>query len=450
MVDTVPELITEASRRFPEREAISSASGAIRFGELESEIAGFAARLTTAGLAGQRVGLLLPNLPAFPATLYGLLRAGASAVLLNPMYSRREVAEYLANAGVGTVVTVGVLQRLIPAGTRTLVLNGPIASQDTDLREPAKRPPGEAVVIYTSATDGWARGAGLSHGNLRANALSTVEAMQLVPEDRVVAAPPLSHAFGLTVTLNAPLSVGAAVIPVERFHPLRVLDLFEAEQPTVFCGVPAMYLALVAAAERRGVLRHNLRVAICGGAPLPVAVAHRWEEVFGLPLREGYGITEAAPVCLFNRVDRPNRPGTMGLPFPGVEVSIRDEGGDPVPHGEVGELCVAGPNVFGGYIGEHGRNPRDFWGDFLRTGDLVSVEPDGAVRFRGCRKIMFTRSGFNILPARAGACTRGGPTHCPRGGPLGARLHQGKRGGARRASVPGRHAHRRRDPSALP
>ncbi len=127
-------------------------------------------------------------------------------------------------------------------------------------------------------------------------------------------------------------------------------------------------------------------------------MAHRWEEVFGLPLREGYGITEAAPVCLFNRVDRPNRPGTIGLPFPGVEVSIRDEAGDPVPQGEVGELCVAGANVFGGYIGENGRSPRDFWGDFLRTGDLASREPDGAVRFRGFRKIMFTRSGFNIYP----------------------------------------------------
>jgi long-chain acyl-CoA synthetase len=276
MVDTIPELITEASRRFPEREAIRTAAGRISFRALESEIAGFATRMVTLGLTGQRVGLRLPNLPGFPATLYGLLRSGASALLLNPMYSRREVAEYLANAGVSTVITERSLQQLIPVGIRALVLDGPIASQDTEPREPAKRPRGEAVVIYTSATDGWARGAGLSHGNLVANALAAVEAMQLVPADRVVASLPLSHAFGLTVTLNAPLSVGAAVIPMARFHPLRVLDLFEAEQPTVFCGVPAMYLALVAAAERRGVPRHNLRVAICGGAPLPVAVAHRW------------------------------------------------------------------------------------------------------------------------------------------------------------------------------
>lgn len=398
MIDTVPELITEAALRFPDRDAIRAAPAAIGYRALEAAITESAARIRSLSLAGRRVGLLLPNLPGFPATLYGALHAGASVLLLNPLYSRREVAEYLADAGVTTVVTVSALQGLIPEEIRSVLLDGHNASEDTGTTVPAKPMDGEAVVIYTSATGGWARGARLSHGNLAANARSTVEAMQLLPEDRVVAALPWSHAFGLTVSMNAPLSVGAAVIPVERFNPLRVLELFEGEQATVFCGVPAMYLALLAAAERRGAPRHRLRLAICGGAPLPVAVAHRWEEVFGLALREGYGITEAAPVCLFNRPDRPNRPGTMGFPFPGVRISVRSETGDAVPDGEVGELCVAGPNVFGGYVGEQGRSPRDFWGDYLRTGDLVSVEPDGAVRFRGFHKAMFTRSGFNIYP----------------------------------------------------
>ncbi|CAA9297925.1 MAG: Long-chain-fatty-acid--CoA ligase, partial [uncultured Gemmatimonadetes bacterium] len=339
MAETVPELITEAAGRFPEREAIRHGTGAISSRQLEAQVAGFAARTGALGIAKQRVGLLLPNLPGFPAALYGLLRAGASTVLLNPLYSRREVGEYLADCGVRTVVTVNALQQLIPEGTRRLLIDGPIASEDTGDTDAAKQDDDEAVVIYTSAVAGWARGARLSHGNLIANAESAVEAMQLVPEDRVLAALPWSHAFGLTVTLNAPLAVGAAVIPVDRFNPLRVLELFESEQPTVFCGVPAMYLALLTAAERRRMPRHKLRVAICGGAPLPVAVAHRWEEVFGLPLREGYGLTEAAPVCLFNRVDRPNHPGTMGVPFPRVQVSVRDTTGEPVANGEVGELC---------------------------------------------------------------------------------------------------------------
>lgn len=253
-------------------------------------------------------------------------------------------------------------------------------------------------MVYTAVVNGWARGARLCHANLVANLRSTVEAMGIVSDDRMVAVLPLIHTFGLTVTLNAPLAVGARVIPVERFHPVRLLELFEEQGATVMSGVPSMYAALVAVAERRGPPRHSLRLAICGGAPLPPEVGRRWEERFGIPLREGYGLTEAAPVCLFNRVDRPNRPGTLGYPFPGVDVSIRDGDGTPVPAGEQGEICVRGANVFGGYVGEAGRNPRNFHEDALRTGDLGSEEPDGAIRFRGVCKAMFTRNGFNVYP----------------------------------------------------
>ena len=132
-----------------------------------------------------------------------------------------------------------------------------------DAPVPAER---EAVVIYTAANYGWARGARLTHGNLIANLRSTVRAMGLVPEDRVLAALPLNHAFGLTVTLNAPLSIGATVVPLERFNPLRTLELMEAEQITILCGVPSLYLALLAAVERRGAPRHALRIALRGRA----------------------------------------------------------------------------------------------------------------------------------------------------------------------------------------
>ena len=222
--------------------------------------------------------------------------------------------------------------------------------------------------------------------------------MQLTPADRVLGLLPFIHAFGLTVTLNAPLACGATVVPVERFHPVRVLDTLEDSGATVLSGVPAMYLGLIAAAEKRGPPKHALRIAICGGAPLGAEVSRRWEETFGIPLREGYGLTEASPVCLFNRVDRPNRPGTLGYPFPGVEVTLRDGRGAAVPQGETGEICVRGANVFPGYVGEDGRDPRQFWDGALRTGDLGSQDGDGAIRFRGVSKRMFTRSGFNIYP----------------------------------------------------
>ncbi|MBA2244860.1 MAG: AMP-binding protein, partial [Gemmatimonadetes bacterium] len=364
-----------------------------------------AARLRGLDVAGQRVGLLLPNLPALPVAIYGAMRAGASVLLLNPANSAREIREHLEDSSARTVLTSERLTAMLPAGVQILSVEELTATESgTQAGTNGEENDGDAevVVVYTSANEGWARGARLSHRNLIANALSTVEAMHITENDRVIAALPLIHLFGLTVTLNAPLSVGAMVLPVERFSPGRILDLFAEARATVFCGVPAMYMALLAAAERKGVPEHALRVAICGGAPLPSEVGRRWEEVFGVPLREGYGLTEAGPVCLFNRVDRPHYPGTVGFPFPEVEVTIRDETGGELEPGEVGEICVRGSNVFLGYLGEEGRNPRDFHGDRLRTGDLASVEPGGAVRFRGFLKPMFTRSGFNVYPREVG------------------------------------------------
>lgn len=400
---SLPHLLGDAARRFPNQVALLSPAPWTH-AQLDARVRAFAARLRERGVTGGRVGLLLPNVQPFPAAFMGILRAGASALLLNPLYSPREVAEYLADAGASLVVTVRALAGLLPQGAEALFVDemdleseGHGGTPD-DTEDDGADPDREAAVIYTAAMDGWARGARLTHRSLVANCLSTVEAMQVGPGDRVVTLLPLIHAFGLTVTMNAPLSAGGAVIPVERFHPVRLLDTLEETRATVICGVPAIFAGLVAAAERRGPPAHALRLAICGGAPLPEEVARRWEAVFGLPLREGYGLTEASPVALFNRADRPNRIGTMGWAFPGVTVTIRDAEGRVLPAGEVGEICVAGENVFAGYVGDEGRNPAHFFGDAFRTGDLGEMDEDGSVRFRGFLKRMFTRSGFNIYP----------------------------------------------------
>ncbi len=398
--------LADTARRLPDAVAVAAADcPPVSFAELDARIVAFAAELRARGVDGGRVGILLPNVAAFPVAFYGLLRAGASTLMLNPQYSRREISEYLADAGALTVVTMEALEHLLPAGVEAILLEPAEGCVDTPTPDlsaevplPRPGPNDEAVVIYTSANEGWARGARLTHRGLGSNLASTIEAMALTPDDRVFALLPLIHAFGLTVTMTAALTAGASMIPVERFHPVRTLDQLEASRATVICGVPAMYLALIAAAERRGVPDHELRVAICGGAPLHPEVARRWEEMFGIPLREGYGLTEASPVCLFNRVDRPNNPGSLGHPFPGVEVTIRDPRGEPVPTGLAGEICVEGANVFAGYVGDDGRDPRLFFGNALRTGDLGTCGADGTVRFRGCLKPMFTRSGFNIYP----------------------------------------------------
>ena len=129
--------------------------------------------------------------------------------------------------------------------------------------------------------------------------------------------------------------------------------------------------------------QHALRVTLCGGAPIDPRVQRQWEAVFGIPLRQGYGLTEASPVCLFNDPDHPNRPGTLGLPILGVEVSIRDGRGQALPDGEVGEMCVRGENVFSGYLGEGDSSVSFLPGGWLRTGDLASRDEEGYFRFRG-------------------------------------------------------------------
>ena len=406
MTQPLDQLLAETARAAPDRLALAGDPPCTAF-ELERRVREFADALHSLGAAGGRLGLLLPNVPAFPTAFYGILRAGGSAVMLNPLLSAREAAEYLGDSRARGVVTVEAMEHLVPPGIPKLCVDAADGAVETDFdaapgaSEDGGRPAGgdrEAVVIYTSAMDGWARGARLTHRNLAANLHGVIEAMQLTPDDCVLGLLPWVHAFGLTATLTAPLACGARVLPAERFHPSRALAAMEESGATVLCGVPAMYVAMVAAAEKQGVPAHRLRVAICGGAPLRAEVARRFEEAFGVPLREGYGITECAPVCLFNRVDRPNRPGTLGYAFPGVDVSIRDPRGRSLGAGETGEICVEGANVFAGYVGDDGRDPALFWDDAFRTGDLGSADGDGAVRFRGVLKKMFTRGGFNVYP----------------------------------------------------
>jgi long-chain acyl-CoA synthetase len=245
---------------------------------------------------------------------------------------------------------------------------------------------------------------------LLSNARATVKAAQMDRDVTALAVLPFAHLFGLIVSAVAPLLAGGRVMTMPRFNPARVVDLLENGSITDLVAVPSVFAAIVALAERRGTPLDapELRLCICGGAPLAVELQDKWFERTGVELRQGYGLTEAGPVCLFNRVDLPNRRGTLGVPFPGVDVSVRAERSDAeAAVGEVGEICVAGPNVFSGYVNgdEHRETPDTPWaaglrrnGAWLRTGDRGVRNGDGTTSFRGVIKPMFTRNGFNIYP----------------------------------------------------
>ena len=369
-------------------------------------------------LAGRRAAILLPTSPQF---LVALAAAdGRGAVLVNPLAAPAEVAAQLQDAGVGAVLTVAALVDRLPPGTVHALLDeapahatvvaadgttgrvdlGSHFGLDLEGDETAEGRDEECAVVYTSAMAGRPLGAILTHRNLITNARQAVQAAQFRTEDRVLAVLPFSHLFGLTVSGIAPLLMGASVRTMPRFNPIAAVDRLVTEEISVIVGVPAIFAALLTAIGRRGgVSAPALRLCICGGAPLDPALQDRWAEATGVELRQGYGLTEASPVALFNRLPDPNRRGTLGLPFPGVDVGIHDPStGAPLPDGTEGEICVRGATVFRGYVsgGAGGLQVRDGW---LHTGDLGVRRADGTVVFRGLRKPMFTRNGFNVYPA---------------------------------------------------
>jgi long-chain acyl-CoA synthetase len=376
-------------------------------------------------LSGRRSAILLPTGPAYLTALAA--SEGRGAVLVNPLAAPREIAFQCADANVGAVFTTSALASRVPAGIPIVLLDEapraarvvtPDRTQDVDLgshfglsiagESGVRGRDEEAVIVYTSAMAGTPLGAVLTHANLIANARSTVNAAAHGADDDVLALLPFSHLFGLTVAGAAPLLSGGRVHTMERFHPVRAAELL-ADGITQVVGVPAVFHALLAAIERRGLdlRRSALRVCICGGAVLPIELQDRWADATGIELRQGYGLTEAAPVCLFNRVDRPNVRGTLGVPFPGVDVAImppadypatrRNVGtATPLRDGERGEICVRGENVSPGYLRDAVGLPRR--GEWLCTGDAGIRNPDGTIRFDGLLKPMFTRNGFNIYP----------------------------------------------------
>jgi len=368
-------------------------------------------------LAGKRSALLMPSCPAFVTAMAA--SDGRGAVLINPLAAPTEIAEQIADADVGAVFTVRALAGRLPAGlthvilddaprTADLVIDGTSRTIDlgthvgltVEVESDAGGRDEECAVVFTSGMAGRALGARLSHRSLMANARQTIHVAGFSRQTHVLALLPFSHLFGLTGTLTGPLMAGAAVSTVARFNPIVTAERLAAGDITFVSGVPAIFAGLLSVIDRRGgtlALPDSL-LCICGGAPLAEELQDRWFAATGQELRQGYGLTECAPVALFNRVGLPNRRGTLGVAMPDCEVTIRDTVTSvELPLGDTGEICVRGVSVFSGYLNDSraGLQVRDGW---LHTGDRGVLNADRTVRFLGLIKQMFTRSGFNVYP----------------------------------------------------
>lgn len=401
----------------PRATALVAAGEATSYGDLRRQVAGVRGVLTDAGVApGDRVALVSGNAPTFVVGLLAGLGVGAAVVPLNPQAPAAELARGL-EAVQARAAVVGPGASLPDEARPPTVLTadagvaGDIAWDDAVAGSPApladRSGDDIAFLMFTSGTAGLPRAAVLTHGNVLAN-IAQIQAhpgRQVAARDVVLGVLPLFHVFGLTANLCVTLAVGASLVLVPRFDPSESLVLCERHGVTILAGAPTMFAALAAApAADRGNPLDGVRLALSGAAPLSHQVAVDMRTRFGLPLYEGYGLTEASPVVTSAVLDGHPRPGSVGVPLPGVEVRLVDEEGEDALTGDPGEVWVRGPNVFPGYWEDPETTAQVLTPDgWLRTGDIGVVGDDGNLQLVDRAKDLIIVNGFNVVPAEVEA-----------------------------------------------
>jgi long-chain acyl-CoA synthetase len=367
--------LARSARDHAERTVIRFGDAAMTYRELDERSGRVAGLLRELGFqAGDRVGVMLPNVPEFAVAYYGVLRAGGVVVVpMNPLLKAREVAYYLGDSGAQVMLALAAMADeaqagSITAGARTVVVDddfGTMLASAPLVDEVVDRDGSDtAVILYTSGTTGQPKGAELTHDNMRRNAeVYVANLVQLTSDDVTFGGLPLFHSFGQTGCLNATVAAGAGLTLLPRFDPAHALRTIAEHGATVFAAVPTMYGALLGVPERKDHDTSAMRVCVSGGSALPLEVLRAFDKSFGCKILEGYGLSETSPVASFNHPDRPRKAGSIGTPIEGVQMRVVDESGVEVAQGEVGEIAIRGHNVMKGYW----RRPADTAARF-RTG----------------------------------------------------------------------------------
>ena len=404
--------LVASKNRHPDRVALRCGDLRFTFAEFDSAAARVATLLDKAGIEpGDRVGVMLPNTPAFAIAFYGIMYRGAVAVLMNPLLKAREVAYYLSNSGAKALFAApSSAEEAVSGAAETgvqcwIVDDAELAKLTADLPEhgtPVQRNDDDtAVILYTSGTTGKPKGAMLTHGGLGRNAEVCVRTLvEIGPGDVVMGCLPLFHVFGLTFGLNSTVLAGAMLTLIPRFDPGRVLEVIERNGVTVFAGVPTMYSALLSVASAAAPeATRSLRTCVSGGAALPVQVLSDFENAFGCVILEGYGLSESSPAASFNHPHRPRKVGSIGTPIEGVQMRVVDQNGAEVPQGEPGEVQIGGHNVMKGYWNLPEATKATITPEgWLNTGDVGRVDTDGYFYIVDRTKDLIIRGGYNVYP----------------------------------------------------
>jgi long-chain acyl-CoA synthetase len=402
--------LTNTTRVHAGRVAVRVDNAAMTYRALDEASAQVAGLLRQRGLkAGDRVGIMLPNVAEVPVIYYGILRAGGVVVPMNPLLKGREVAYYLSDSGAGLVFAWHAFageakSGAEQAGAELIVVDetdfpGLLAAAVPDDEVAERADEDTAVILYTSGTTGQPKGAELTHGNLTSNVeVSRADIAKAGPDDVIFGGLPLFHVFGQTVALNVAVAAGACLTLLPRFDAAHALRIIAGHRVTIFEGVPTMYVALLHQPDRADYDTSSLRLCISGGAALPVEVLRGFEEAFGVPVLEGYGLSETSPVASFNHPDRVQKPGSIGTPIRGVQMRVVDKEDGDLPLGEVGEIVISGPNVMKGYWQRPEATAEAIVGGWFHTGDLARVDEDGYFYIVDRKKDMIIRGGYNVYP----------------------------------------------------
>lgn len=439
------QLFLKATETYSEKPAVYFMGRELTYAELASQVNSMASALAELGVKkGDRVAIHLPNSTQFPIAFFAAHALGAIVVPCNPLYVAREMEYQLKDSGAETIITLTRFYEMIKGIQPNTNLNNIIVSNIKDYfpgflsflytvakekkegdrvkvapedlsftglinKHSGKKPPAvdvgphdRAVFLYTGGTTGVSKGAVLQHRNLVANCFQVKSWCTDYRDGQevVLGVLPFFHSYGLSTILNLGLLNGAKLVLLPRFVLEDVLKTIDKQKPTLFPGVPTIYVAINNSANVHKYDLQSIRICISGAAPLPVEVQQQFEKNTGGRLVEGYGLSETSPVTHANPVYGKRKPGSIGLPMPDTEFKIVDveTGEKELPIGEVGEICLRGPQVMEGYLNmpdENANSLRDGW---FYTGDIGKADDEGYAYIVDRKKDMVIAGGFNIYP----------------------------------------------------
>jgi long-chain acyl-CoA synthetase len=442
---TLGDMLGQTARKFPDHPALVFFGKTITYAELDLLTDRFANALLGIGIVkGDRVALMLPNIPQMVIAYYGTLRAGAIAVATNPLYHSHELEVQLKDSGAVALVAADMFSPVITpvlprTGVKHLILCGiqdylpfplnllyPIKAKLEKHWFPVRRvppihdflalvrnaaagapraevaPDDMAILQYTGGTTGIPKGAVLTHRNLVVNATQCRAWLTVrnEGEERILAVIPFFHVYGMTTAMNFGILIGAELVLLPKFHTKEVLDTIQKYRPTIFPGIQAMYLAIANYGKIHQYDLTSIKAAISGAGPLMREVQDRFEQLTKSRIVEGYGLSEAAPVTHANPIFGQRRNGSIGLPWPDTEAKIMDvaTGTQEVPVGETGELVVRGPQVMQGYWNNPDETAETLRGGWLHTGDVARRDEDGYFYIVDRIKDMIKTVGENVYP----------------------------------------------------